>query len=130
MALGMEVGLGSGDFAFDEDPAILQNRGHTHHQPVFGPCLLWPNGWIDEDATWYGSRPRPSAHCIRRGPSSARNGHSSPPSFRPMSNVAKIAGTKNDKVRYFYRESSCGVPSCAALLAGAATLVGKSAHAV
>ena len=21
------------------------------------PPLLWPNGWMDEDATWYGSRP-------------------------------------------------------------------------
>jgi len=20
--------------------------------PIFGPCLLWPNGWIDQDATW------------------------------------------------------------------------------
>ena len=20
--------------------------------PNFGPCLLWPNGWMDEDATW------------------------------------------------------------------------------
>jgi len=22
---------------------------------------LWPNGWIDEDATWYGNRPWPWA---------------------------------------------------------------------
>ena len=34
---------------------------------------------MDEDATWYGSRPQPRPHCIRRGPSSAWNGHSSPP---------------------------------------------------
>jgi len=20
--------------------------------PIFGSCLLWPNGWMDEDATW------------------------------------------------------------------------------
>ena len=46
--------------------------------PNFGPCLLWPNGWMDEDATWYGSRPRPRPHCIRRGPSSPLKGHSSP----------------------------------------------------
>ena len=38
--------------------------------PVFGPCLLWPNGWMDEDATWCRSRPRPRPHCFRRGPSS------------------------------------------------------------
>jgi len=37
--------------------------------PFFGPCLLWPNGWMDQDATWYGGRPRPRPHCARRGPS-------------------------------------------------------------
>jgi len=21
-------------------------------RPIFGPCLLWPNGWMDQDATW------------------------------------------------------------------------------
>jgi len=20
--------------------------------PIFGPCLLWPNGWMDEDTSW------------------------------------------------------------------------------
>jgi len=40
--------------------------------PVFSPCLLWPNGWMDEDATWYGSRRGPRPHCVRRGPSSTR----------------------------------------------------------
>ena len=23
---------------------------------IFGPCLLWPNGWMDQDATWYEDR--------------------------------------------------------------------------
>jgi len=44
---------------------------------------LWPNSWMDEDATWYGSRPWSRPHCIRRGPRSARNGHSSPHLFGP-----------------------------------------------
>ena len=57
-------------------------------QPQFGP--MWPNNWM-KDATWYGSRPRPRPHCIIRGASSARTGHSSPPSFRPMSVVAMVA---------------------------------------
>jgi len=39
---------------------------------------LWLNGWMDEDATCYGSRPRPRPHYIKRGPSSPRKGHSSP----------------------------------------------------
>jgi len=25
--------------------------------PIFGPRLLWPNGCMDQDATWYGSSP-------------------------------------------------------------------------
>jgi len=38
--------------------------------PIFGPCLLRSNGCIDQDATWYGGRPRPKRHCVRWGPSS------------------------------------------------------------
>ena len=44
--------------------------------PSFWPCLLWLNGWMDEDATWYRSRPRSRPHCVRRGPSSPQRGHS------------------------------------------------------
>jgi len=32
--------------------------------------VLWPYGWMDQDATWYVGRPRPRRHCVRRGPSS------------------------------------------------------------
>ena len=41
---GTEVGLGLGDIVLD---------GALAPAPIFGPCLLWPNGWMDEDATWY-----------------------------------------------------------------------------
>jgi len=42
--------------------------------------VLWPKGWMDQDATWYGSRTRPRRHCVRWGPGSPRGkGHSSPP---------------------------------------------------
>jgi len=27
--------------------------------PIFGPSLLWPNGWMHQDATWYGGKPQP-----------------------------------------------------------------------
>jgi len=30
-----------------------------HVCPVCDVGVLWPNGWMDEDATWYGGRPRP-----------------------------------------------------------------------
>ena len=46
---------------------------------------------MDEDAIWYGSRPRRRPHCIRRVPSDPRKGHSTTPSFRPMSIVATVA---------------------------------------
>ena len=35
--------------------------------PIFGPCLLQPNGCMDKNATWYGGRPRPRLHCVRCG---------------------------------------------------------------
>ena len=41
------------------------------------------NGWMDEDTTRYGSRPRLMPQCIRRGPSSLRKGHSRPLLFGP-----------------------------------------------
>jgi len=33
---------------------------------LFGPYLLWPNGWMDRYATWYGGKPRPRRRCVRR----------------------------------------------------------------
>jgi len=56
--------------------------------PIFGPCLLWPNGWMDQDATWYEGRPRPGPHCVTWGPSSPPKG-GQPPNFRPMSTVTE-----------------------------------------
>jgi len=26
--------------------------------PIFGPCLLWSNGWMDQDITWCEGRPQ------------------------------------------------------------------------
>ena len=63
MPLGMEVGLGPGHNVLDGDPAPFRKGDIS--LPTFGPCLLWPNGWIDQDATWYGGRPRPRRHCVR-----------------------------------------------------------------
>jgi len=52
-------------------------RGHI--PPIFGPCLLWPNGWMDHDGTWNGGRPRPRPQCIRWGPSSPQLKRSTAP---------------------------------------------------
>jgi len=51
MALGKEVGLGPGDFVFDGDPATPRTEGTPTTSQLL-TRLLWPNGWMDEDATW------------------------------------------------------------------------------
>ena len=50
MPLGMVVGFGPGDVVLDGDPKLPLIGAQP---PVFGPCLLWLNGWMDEYATWY-----------------------------------------------------------------------------
>jgi len=35
--------------------------------PIFGPCLLSPDGCMYQNATWYGCRPHPRRHCVRWG---------------------------------------------------------------
>ena len=81
MPLGMEVNLGPGDVVLDEI-AAPSSKGHS--PAVFGPCLLWPNSWMDEDATWYRSRPRHRPHCVRRGSSCPLAiGAQRPPLFGP-----------------------------------------------
>jgi len=89
MPLGMEVGLSPGDFVLDGDPAPPPKSGRS---PQFlGPCLLRPNGCMDQDATWYGREPLPERHCDTWGPSSrsSKTGRSPLRNFRPMCIVAK-----------------------------------------
>jgi len=50
MKLCMQVGLGPGHIVLDGDPAPLPQR-ERGGAPIFGPYLLWPNGWMDQDAT-------------------------------------------------------------------------------
>jgi len=63
MPLGTEVGLGPSDFVLDGDPAPPSQKGAK--PPVFGPCLFWPNGWMDQDGTWHGGEPRSRPHYAR-----------------------------------------------------------------
>jgi len=64
MPLGREVRLGPSDIVLDGDPAPPPQK--REEPPIFAPCLLWPNGLMDQDDTWDGNGPR----CARRGPSS------------------------------------------------------------
>jgi len=57
MALGIEVSLSPRDFVLDTGPSP-------------SPCLLRPNGCMDQDATWYAGRPQLRRHCVRWGASS------------------------------------------------------------
>jgi len=49
MTFGMEVGLGPGHIVLDGDPATLPKKGTE--PPIFGPFLLWSNGWMHQDTT-------------------------------------------------------------------------------
>jgi len=84
MPLGIEVGLRQGTL-LDGDPAPRAPK--MGGAAIFGPCVLWPNGCMDQDATWYGDRPLPTRHCVRLGPSSPSP--PTAPNFRPMFVVAK-----------------------------------------
>ena len=69
MPLGMEVGLGPGDFVLDGDPAPSPKRGRSplpNYRPI---AVVAPNGWMHQDATWYGGRPQPRGLCVGREPS-------------------------------------------------------------
>jgi len=95
MVLGMEVGLIPGDLVvLDGDPAPPQKGGRAT-SPIFGPFLLWRNGWMRHDATWYGARPQPRGLCVRWGPSPLPKKVVEPPNFRPMFIVVKrLDGSK------------------------------------
>ena len=55
MPLGTEVGLGPNDTVLHGDLApLLPKKGAEPSSPIFGPCLLWPNGWKDQDGTGHG----------------------------------------------------------------------------
>jgi len=80
MKLGMQVSLGPGHIVLDGDPAPPP--------PIFGPYLLWRNGWMDQDATWYGGRTRPRRLCVF-----VLDGDPSPPSPKVGIAPSPIFGT-------------------------------------
>jgi len=86
MPLGREVGLVPSNIVLDRDPAPPPQKGGR--APIFGPRLLWPNGWVHQSITWHGGRPQPRRHCVRWGPSPSKKG-TAPSNFRPMTIVAK-----------------------------------------
>jgi len=93
MPLGIDVGLGTGDIVLDGDLAPPLEKMGAMQPPLFGRRLLWTNGWMDQDATWYEGRPGPRRCCVIWEPSSPpkkkTKGDTEAPTFRPMSVLAK-----------------------------------------
>ena len=50
-----------------------------------------PNGWMDEDATWYGSIDLRADHIVLDGFPALHERGITPPPFRPISIVATVA---------------------------------------
>jgi len=63
----------------------------AHSPPNFQPCLLWPNVWMDQNATRYRGTPRPRPHCVRWGPSSPWKG-AQPRTFSAHVYYGQMAG--------------------------------------
>jgi len=83
MALGTEVGLSPGDFVLygDRGPRPSPKSGRRPCL-IFGAYLLWTNGWMHQDGTWYGGRSKPRELCVRYGtpfPQKGGGGPSPPP---------------------------------------------------
>ena len=88
MPLGIERGLSPEDFVYDGTQPLPKKGAEP---PIFGPCLLRPNGCMDQDATWYGGRPRPTLHCVQCGPRCPqKKGTPTATQFWPMSIVATV----------------------------------------
>ena len=95
--MGQKLGGGCAFFLGEEAghrPATSWNLAyHLARPPIFGPRLLWPNGCMDQDATWYGGRSRPTRHCVRCGPSYPQEkGHTHPTQFLAHVYCGQTAG--------------------------------------
>jgi len=91
-ALAIEVGLGPGD-CVRWGPRSPLPKGGGQSPQIFGPCLLWSYGWMDEAGTWHGGRPQPRQLCVRWGPSTPppERGRS-PPQFSAHFYCGQTAG--------------------------------------
>jgi len=86
MPLGMEVGLGPGDFVLDRDPAAPTQKGGGALLPNFRPMFIV--------AKRHGRRPQPRRPCrVRWGPSPLRKkGAEPPPQFSSHFYCGQTAG--------------------------------------
>ena len=61
---------------------------------IFGPCLLWPNGWMDEAGTWHGGLPPCQVPDFVKGTMlpSSKKGAEPPPQFSSHFYCGQTAG--------------------------------------
>jgi len=79
MPLGTEANFGPGDVVLD-GVAAPPKRGRA--SPVFGSCLLWPSGWMVQDATHLVYRvDLGPGHIILDGSRLSEKGAQQPPLF-------------------------------------------------
>jgi len=72
-----------------EHEFTFAKKGHTLPLPtIFGPYLSWPNGWMDQYATWYKDRPLP----IRRAAPQKQGGGTAVPHFSAHVYCGQTAG--------------------------------------
>jgi len=89
--LGMDVGLGPGDCVRRGPRSPPQKSGRSPQ--IFGPCLLWPNGWMDRDRSWHRSRPHPRRLYVRWRPCPlTKKGAEPPPQFSAHFYCGQTAG--------------------------------------
>jgi len=84
MPLGTEVGLGPDHIVLDGDPALPLQRGTAPPPPsIFGPCLLWAHGWMDQVALGAVVGLHPSDIVLDGDPAPPKRGTAAPHLFGP-----------------------------------------------
>ena len=83
----------------------------TQPLPPMGHSPQFSAKRLHGDATSYRGRPRPRRHCVRWGPSSPKKGAHEPPSFWPMSIVAKGSLTSATAEYLFIYHVHFAIPS-------------------
>jgi len=68
------------------------DTGHFSCLSVCNIGILWPNGYMDYDATWYRDGPRPWKHWVRWGPSSSTERGTAAPQFSAHVYCGQMAG--------------------------------------
>jgi len=86
----MEVGLRPGDCV--RWGASSPRKKGTAPEPIFGPFLLWPNGWMVQDATWHGGKPQPRRPCVTLGRCSFPKRDTAPAQFLFQTYCGQMAG--------------------------------------